>query len=833
MHPCAGATGGPPNRFSLAVATGWYVCLDPMQNPIVFPQLFVRADNPHKPKPQIFNDSQAVLLAPIRVYYRLLQLCPFDMRLLNVGSFSFELFPDSDTPTYAILSHTWGAEEVTLEDLKCLPPTELREREGYRKLTFARCQAIRDSYTYLWVDTCCIDRSSSAELSEAINSMFEWYRNAAVCYAYLSDLAPDNLEKAPYSQPLEHSLSQSRWFTRGWTLQELIAPANVEFFGYPWTPLGSREKLSSTISCITGIPQAVFLDRRLTERYSVAQRMSWMANRETTRPEDMAYSLLGMFNVNMPLLYGEGKRAFVRLQHQIMKQSTDLTLFAWDRTEVAEFHTGSVLSDHPQAFISCGKVVTDSGRMGEIHGIGYGTLRMRLPILTPPASWAIWSGIHTIAILPCHSIDNPDRVLGIPLTRLDMGSPCKRVCGGKYGLVNIAPNLAERAKFQTTELDIQVELSRVPMKNEYFEYYGRMMMCGLLWDDYSRLAGDGLQDLWDCVTKKSTNDFRTLDDASIFSSSSLAVYASELEYLDWTRTLFHGTDSSEMHQCIDWLNVQPRELGRLDIFSLARIASNETVIMAPTQQDLQNESNLNHRENLCLLNRAPRAVGDEAIPIPNIQDKNTGALQKSSEDDSTSERSWSKPKSTNGNHRVLGFTDDAKMLRDVEQNAGSERRDDDDECQDEEDEEEEDHSEEEGEDDDNEDDDEGFDDEDDEDEIVEAVNEEAYDFQSLSSDSDSDETSSITSFVSKTIEETSVLDILVDVLVDIITERSDIVSKIVHGSNSEGIEAYLTDQTELSSEMANSTGQGRKRKADVDGGDGRRGHDSKLNKVAS
>ncbi|RYP01527.1 hypothetical protein DL764_006193 [Monosporascus ibericus] len=176
---------------------------------------------------------------------------------------------------------------------------------------------------------CCIDKASSAELTEAINSMFRWYRNAEICYAYLSDI--------PSAKRIHQKLERSRWFTRGWTLQELIAPAEVVFYSMDWDHVGTKSELSASISSITKI-DASFLDSKNLMSASVAQRMSWAAHRETSRPEDIAYCLLGIFDINMPLIYGEGMKAFQRLQEEIIESyPMDYSFFAWG-TAVSMFN---------------------------------------------------------------------------------------------------------------------------------------------------------------------------------------------------------------------------------------------------------------------------------------------------------------------------------------------------------------------------------------------------------------------------------------------------------------------------------------------------------------
>ncbi|KAE9376395.1 HET-domain-containing protein [Stipitochalara longipes BDJ] len=203
------------------------------------------------------------------------------MRLLNVTTMRLEEYFGTQIPPYVILSHC--------------------------------------------IDTCCIDKSSSAELSEAINSMYDWYSDSVICYAYLEDIEkPIDMKDANIEL-----LGKSRWFSRGWTLQELIAPAQVMFFNKDWNYLGDKKELSSLLSQITTIPQEVLLDPFRKVFFSLARKMTWAAHRETTRLEDVAYSLMEIFEVKMPLLYGEGKQAFIRLQEEILKDSTDQSLIAW------------------------------------------------------------------------------------------------------------------------------------------------------------------------------------------------------------------------------------------------------------------------------------------------------------------------------------------------------------------------------------------------------------------------------------------------------------------------------------------------------------------------
>jgi hypothetical protein len=247
------------------------------------------------------------------------------MRLLNTTTLKLEEFWNSTaTPPYAILSHTWEQQEVSFQAMSNIDSAS--GLAGFSKIKACCREALADGYEWVWVDTCCIDKSSSAELSEAINSMFRWYKEAGICYAYLADVPFDDDLPASGS-----AFSNSRWFKRGWTLQELIAPKEVVFCSREWTKLGRRSDnpLTSLISEITRIDYFVLKDSKHVLQRSIAERMSWASRRETTRSEDIAYCLMGLFGVNMPLLYGEGERAFIRLQEEILKRSNDPSLFAW------------------------------------------------------------------------------------------------------------------------------------------------------------------------------------------------------------------------------------------------------------------------------------------------------------------------------------------------------------------------------------------------------------------------------------------------------------------------------------------------------------------------
>jgi hypothetical protein len=242
------------------------------------------------------------------------------MRLLNTKTLQLHEY-HSKIPQYAILSHTWVEnEEVTFEDLES---SDREKKAGFRKIQRCCSQAASDGYKFVWVDTCCIDKRSNAELSEAINSMYRWYESAEICYAYLPDV---NDRERPGPE-----FAKSHWFTRGWTLQELVAPREVVFFGgkEDWFWIGTKKSERVAISRITKIDCSILMCSQDVFKASIAQRMSWASKRETTRPEDRAYCLLGIFKVNMPLLYGEGENAFMRLQLELLNVPNDHTIFAW------------------------------------------------------------------------------------------------------------------------------------------------------------------------------------------------------------------------------------------------------------------------------------------------------------------------------------------------------------------------------------------------------------------------------------------------------------------------------------------------------------------------
>jgi hypothetical protein len=245
------------------------------------------------------------------------------MRLLRYneqGELSIVSFDDRVTPPYAILSHTWGAdaEEVTFADLAA---GDGKAKRGYKKVRFCGQQARQDGLEYFWVDTCCIDKTDKAELSHAIRSMFRWYQNAARCYVYLSDVSTAKRESDRMLSKFtwEPAFRSSRWFTRGWTLQELLAPSTVEFFCQEWAKLGDKTSLKLPIHKITSISLEALEGAPLSQ-FSVDERLRWKGNRQTQREEDGWYSLSGIFDVEIAPAYSEGAAsAFRRLMDEIHK----------------------------------------------------------------------------------------------------------------------------------------------------------------------------------------------------------------------------------------------------------------------------------------------------------------------------------------------------------------------------------------------------------------------------------------------------------------------------------------------------------------------------------
>ena len=232
---------------------------------------------------------------------------------------------------YAIFSHTWDKDEQTFQEVRAISDrcrasgTNPRQDPALAPKIRNLCVlAEKNGYRWVWDDSCCIDKTSSSELSEAINSMYRWYKEAEVCYAYLVDVPSNCVLHAPGSE-----FRKSRWHTRGWTLQELIAPDFLIFLSADWRELGNKSTLAELLYEITRIPTGVLTGVYRPGHYSVCVRMFWASNRKTTRVEDEAYCLMGLFGVSMPTNYGEGNKAFIRLQYEIMQHGSDMSLFAF------------------------------------------------------------------------------------------------------------------------------------------------------------------------------------------------------------------------------------------------------------------------------------------------------------------------------------------------------------------------------------------------------------------------------------------------------------------------------------------------------------------------
>ncbi|KAI0752920.1 heterokaryon incompatibility protein-domain-containing protein, partial [Daedaleopsis nitida] len=260
------------------------------------------------------------------------------MRLVNTRTGEFLLASSPTEVKYAVLSHVWSKDgEQLYQDVRALQSTTPESEQttdldlesiallgASPKIRGACARALADGFDYIWMDFCCIDKTSSAKVSDAVNSMYSWYSQSAMCYVYLDDVSDDD---QPYEA--ESQFRASRWHTRMWTLPELLAPKHLTFLSANWKSLGTKQGLAKVIEEITGIASEVVTHAIPLTSASVARRMSWASRRATTRKEDEAYALMGLFGVNMPVMYGEGALAFIRLQEEILKILPDQTIFAW------------------------------------------------------------------------------------------------------------------------------------------------------------------------------------------------------------------------------------------------------------------------------------------------------------------------------------------------------------------------------------------------------------------------------------------------------------------------------------------------------------------------
>lgn len=375
------------------------------------------------------------------------------MHLINVDTMLLEEFFGDQIPSYAILSHTWGKnhEEVHFDKLG---PKNKQKKHGYQKIKYLCQQAAKDGLRWAWCDTCCINKSSSAELSEAINSMFQWYRNASVCYAYLEDVsAPGG------SQDVMSQFRESRWFTRGWTLQELLAPQKVCFFGQDWQLLGSKKTLIGPLQDIARVNFGALASPSTVPSYSIATRMSWATDRTTTRAEDRAYCMLGILGVHMPLLYGEGQNAFRRLQEELIKISDDETIFA---------HSGpNVLAKGPEEFSSGKELTILKKSTSTPYSITNAGLRIHMRVIEPNPNEPIKSGRSAMGILNCHYnvALRRDYYIALPMERTGMANTYRKV-GRLLQYVNT--DEATTVEYQTIFIQLQpAQISRITLLEVY------------------------------------------------------------------------------------------------------------------------------------------------------------------------------------------------------------------------------------------------------------------------------------------------------------------------------------------------------------------------------
>lgn len=350
-------------------------------------------------------------------------------RLVNARTHALETF-SSRVPPYAILSHTWGSEEVSLQEWQAGTKTDC---EGYHKVLGTCERAVLDGLDYVWVDTCCIDKTNHVELSEAINSMFKWYQDAEVCYVLLSDLEVhlhpvEQSEDETEDSNDTHSMSdnetkefqRSRYFTRGWTLQEMLAARTVLFFAADGTHLGDLRRLAEIVSDATGIDVALLSGVKSLDDFTIPQKISWASNRKTTKVEDRTYSLLGLLNVSLDLRYGDGEQEFIRLQKEVLKQAHGIHVLAWMGTDGSRLQR--LLADRPEDFRCCSGIsfdrsVASGAEMWETNR----GLRGALPVVRRSRSCGD-NATQDLIVLDCYKAGSSDEVLALPVRRLGNSS---------------------------------------------------------------------------------------------------------------------------------------------------------------------------------------------------------------------------------------------------------------------------------------------------------------------------------------------------------------------------------------------------------------------------
>ena len=395
------------------------------------------------------------------------------MRLLHARTLEFEVFHDDQIPQYVILSHTWGDEEVSYQEMRFLQqynalPAELEEdiifvaamkmsvgldilldsraiesRTGYSKIQEMANIAREKGMDYFWIDTCCIDKSSSAELQEAINSMYRWYQHSSFCAVHLEGVDITHYKSWGGMIDLATILQPCKWITRGWTLQELIAPRNLAFYDGNFTCIEAW-RMYNGLERATGVSEYVLRTGDLS-RSSVAQKMSWAATRKTTRIEDRAYSLMGLFGVQIPMLYGEGENAFSRLQEEIIRTTPDDSIFAWRATWGLTSSYCGLLAKSPDVFEQSQSV--DRGR--STFAMSNMGLKIDAPLsleIVSPEQLRNWR-------VPGHKGSDPIRLLLLDAEQYgrSIGLFVRRLEANFYA--RVAPNIFEHSKMSKLKLE--------------------------------------------------------------------------------------------------------------------------------------------------------------------------------------------------------------------------------------------------------------------------------------------------------------------------------------------------------------------------------------------
>ena len=388
------------------------------------------------------------------------------MRLISAETLQLVDFSSQRQVRYAILSHRWEDEELTYDAIH----NRTAHGRGLYKLRGACNEALRFGCQWLWLDTCCIDKSDPSELTEAINSMYRWYKEAHVCIVYLHDCH----HRGQFPQ-----LDHCEWFTRGWTLQELIAPSHVAFFDNAWRYIGTKAELCDTIAQITQI-QVPVLKGADPLRYSIAQRFCWAAKRETTKVEDRAYCLFGLFDVSMPMLYGEGERAFQRLQEEIMKYSNDQTIFGWSSQFPAVGYSG-LMAHSPACFANCDSLIQWREPEAEmimsgstVQGFSMTNLGLSINLRTIPYAMHVY-----LAILYCTSTKHRGVQYGILLRRLAENGQYRRILLDGTAVVSLDYRDFHRSKSLKNRplLVRQLQLGQ-PLQQNYGFWVRRLSLPG-------------------------------------------------------------------------------------------------------------------------------------------------------------------------------------------------------------------------------------------------------------------------------------------------------------------------------------------------------------------